>query len=216
VRKSGPPPAGSAESFEADALGTVVPPDGALVRVRVQGSGATADSAASRTRAGIDAIQAAAAAGCALSVDDYAPPSANGWDSWHAVATLKLDIDLAGKDTVEARMAALDACVTPLGPVERPAKAQRDEDLSIDVGAPLLTVDDPQAHVAALWRRHAARLAAVSDGSAAAALHPEDQRCTSQGIVTIEARSLSGVRLGLDLSCARVANERELVGNRSE
>ena len=53
----------------------------------------------------------------------------------------------------------------------------------------------------ALWALHAAQLSRVSVSGGAPQLHPEDLRCISDDEVHVLSRRISGVRLGLDLSC---------------
>ena len=194
---------GSADAFEADDAGLVVPPARALLSARVVGQADDAGAAQAALRSGIERVVAAAGAGgCVATVEDYAPARPGGWAGWRGAAQLRVELDLREAADVPARMAALDACVGPLAALVDGEGG--DEALEIALSAPLFGVDDPSAHAGALWARHAERLARVSAAAGAPQLHPEDLRCVSQGEVSVQARSIKGVRLGLDLACRSV------------
>lgn len=201
VRKSGPAPAGSPASFEADDRGYTVPPDLALIRVEIHGEGRTAEAAAAKIRTGIEQVENAAGTACPHAVVDYSAPRAGDWDEWHGSAEMRVEVDLAGATELAGKMAALDTCMGALDALARPQDKKDDEQLRVAVSSPLFSLKDPSAHAPALWARHAERLERVSDGSAAAALQPQDQRCVSSGTVVIESRSLTALRLALDLQC---------------
>lgn len=194
---------GSPEALEAADTAYVVAPDRALLSVRVVGQGDDATQAQAALRSGIDQVLAAAKrGGCAASIEEYAPTRPGGWTGWRGQAQLRVEIDLREATDVPSRMAALDACLLPIA-----ALADRDEDAEgreVSLSAPLFGVDDASSHTAALWARHAERLSRVSVAAAAPQLHPEDLRCVSHGDVSVRARSITGVQLGLDLSCRTV------------
>lgn len=200
-RKSsvGPIP-GSPEAFEADDQGYVVPPDRALFSVQIVGQHEDGSLAQAALRSGIDQVRAAAGqGGCVASVEEYTPARPQGGTVWRGLAELRVEVDLREATDVPARIAALDSCVLPLAVLMD--QEQDGEKLTVSLSSPLFGIDDPGSHVGALWARHAAQLSRVSVSGGAPQLHPEDLRCISDGGVHVHSRRISGVRLGLDLSC---------------
>jgi hypothetical protein len=197
------PDPGSPEAFEADDAGVVAPPDRALLSVRVVGQHEDAPQAQAALKSGMERVMAAAKrGGCAASIEEYTPTRPGGWAGWRGQAQLRLEIDLREAADVPARMAALDACMLPVAALTD--GEENGDALEISLSAPLFGIDDPSVHTAALWARHAERLDRVSVAGPAPQLHPEDLRCVSRGDVSVLSRSITGVRLGLDLSCRTV------------
>jgi hypothetical protein len=199
-RKSSVKPSpGSPEDFEADDQGYVVPPDRALFSVQIVGRHEDGSQAQAALRSGIDQVRAAAGqGGCLASVEEYTPAHPQGGTVWLGLAELRVEVDLREATDVPARIAALDACVLPLAALMD--QEQDGEELTVSLSSPLFGIDDPGSHVGALWARHATQLSRVSVSGGAPQLHPEDL-CISDGGVHVLSRRISGVRLGLDLSC---------------
>lgn len=200
------------ESFEAADRGYVVPPDRALMRVRISAEGEGGAAARGALSGGIADVQAAArSGGCAATIAEYTTPRPGGWDGWKGNAELRVEVDLREATDVAARIAAVDAC---LGSIAELAEREG-EDVQADIALSglMYSLDDPDGHAAALWARHGSRLARVSAAAGAPQQHPEDLRCTTTGEVSITARSISGIGLALDVSCRAVTPPSDAVAD---
>lgn len=190
------PDVGALEGASHDRM--VVAPDRALVRVDATVAAPTPSAVTERVRsAAAQLVEGLSEPGaCSAAVADYAVP----WradDRWHARVSLRLDVPLTGAPDVGERLARLERCTRrfeALGPSLR--------DVELSVSDPLVTVDDPGAHRAALLRRALAPLHEVAaiDGTPAA-FDATAMQCTSRGQVAIVGRALSGVALQVDLDC---------------
>ena len=186
----------------------VVPPDRALLEMRavvIAQERATiisrVNEVAELIREGIDAGE-----GCEARVTQLTTSQPDG-DRWRAAALLATSVDLRGLSDVAARHARLESCIGRMH--ETIADL---EGVQARVGAPLLSVDSPRDHRAALLRQ---ALGAIRDVRRIAEedqlgpeLDPNLTRCRSEGRVRIVNRSLDGIALGVDLECQRASVHR--------
>ncbi|MEM9189287.1 MAG: hypothetical protein AAGF12_08930 [Myxococcota bacterium] len=194
----------SADELEADLHGPpLVAPDRALARVHVEAWGRTRAAAFGHVRELFQELQREVQRedSCRLDALNFEPPVRRGEDRWDASSVLRLDIDLSGAEDVSARQARIEGCMGVFPTLDA-------DDYRVIVGAPLITIDHPDAHRTALLERELARLREAS-ALAAPSYVPEEIRCASEGRVRIVRRSLHGVALAVDLNCRRVANPRE-------
>ena len=181
-----------------------VPPDQALLPLRLRVEGPAADGAAARVREELADLQRAVSdlPPCAVEVQDYRPPSRYG-DDWASEAWATLSVDLGGLATALERMERLDQCRGAVLPqTTRYTEPIENTELerSLSLGGPVLVVDAPEAHLPALLARRAEALQAVT-APMAPQLHPEDYRCVPTGQVRVGTRSLAGVVLDLGVDC---------------
>ncbi len=196
--------AGDAAEYSALDQAYLVAPDRAVLRVDIVAADPDAAAAGALLRSRVDGVVQAAGAACSARVLDYRPPTSGGGDTWQGSAEVRVDIPRAGLGDVTARMDALDACYAALTGVLTSSdgvEVSKGRTWVTRSASPVLLVDDPQQHAAALLARHAERLAGVADASGAAQLHPEDLRCTATGAVDYGGRRLSGVQLVLGMDC---------------
>jgi hypothetical protein len=191
-------------SFEAELHGRyAVPPERAILRADLQLARASSDEATSASIAARRTLVQLfdEAEHCEARVIDIGPTTRVAWDDWSASSLLRVDIDLRGAEDVETRSARTEAC-TAVFFREEPEL----ENVHVRIGTPLLTIDDPSSHRAALLERELARLRAVAaQPNTPAQFSAETLECTSTGEVRIVDRTLSGVALAVDLSCGREA-----------
>lgn len=184
-----------------------VPPDRAVVAVTVRVDQPTAAAASAQLTAELDALVAATGAACAPELLDATPPTASrgytGDASWGATAEVRLDVDLRGLATTPERRTKLEACLAALDP-----SLTQDEWVKSGAGtrmvvrsAPVLAVDQPEAHRDALLDRARARLTWAAQAGGAPQLQPGDLRCVPDGSVIVGDRRLSGVVLELSMPC---------------
>lgn len=186
--------------FEPDLHGAItVPPDRALVTLQAAVQGDSRGAVVQRVRQVASALRGRASSneGCEASIWSFGNTEGRG-ERFTSSATLRMDVDLRGLATPVDRHERIESCLAPL--YDLPATFGG---LELAVGEPRLTIDDPSAHRARLLERRFAELSAV----AATADTPPQFRaarlsCTSSGAVTIEQRSLSGIRLTVDFACA--------------
>ncbi|MEE8408413.1 MAG: hypothetical protein V3T05_02290 [Myxococcota bacterium] len=185
----------------------VVPPDRAVVSVRIEVVEGSFDDAATATRELIGDLVGAAQGveGCAVTVDDYEAPLRLGTELYSASADLSATFALQGLPDVGARMKVVDACTAALQPhlTSRPrhGKMAASNSGRYAWAGPLrLEIADPGAHRAKLIERLSRRLASVENVSAPQ-WQAGDLRCTSTGLVRATERTLAGVRLELDVRC---------------
>ena len=176
----------------------VVSPDRALVRVdaRVAAPTPTAVTARVRMAAGRLVEGLSEPGVCAATVADYGVPARTG-DVWRARASLRLDVAMVGTNDVGERLSRLERCMRrfeTLGPELR--------GVELAVSDPLVTIDEPGQHRAALLTRALAPLHEVAALTGTpAAFEGSGLRCTSRGQVSIVGRALSGVAVEVDLDC---------------
>jgi len=189
-----------AMGFEAALHGQVsVPPDRALVRVRARASGVDR-LGASTTAEELGAALVSEIAEediCGAHMVDRSVVRFNGRQDWQSSVTLRVDALLTGLADVNARAARLEHCLARIDA----AANSRDEGV-VRMGAPLLTVDHPEAHRAELLARAFRDLSATGAiEGAPAQFHAAATRCTSGGHVTLQDRNLERVVLRVDLTC---------------
>lgn len=164
-----------------------VAPDRGLVAVAVRAQDDDPAQAAALVGATMERLTAALPAGCTLRATDYAPPI-------DGVATLSATLDVAFPDPAfPARIDHLDACLAAL--------RVDPQGVQLAVGAPVWTVDHPEAHFAALAER-LTRAQTAAASIIAPGVHPGDRRCVPSGEVLVGERRLDGVELRLDVTCA--------------
>ncbi len=190
----------SAADFESDLHGRVsVAPDRALVRVRalVMNTDRMATSAAAASLGQALVGEIAEDGLCEARVMNHDTVSFSGSEDWHGDVSLRVDALLTGLEDVDARAERLEHCLARID-----AAADRREDGVVRRGAPLLTVDHPEAHRAELLTRAFQDLRAVASTREAPTQFDADAtRCTSAGRVIIRSRSLDGIVLGVDFKC---------------
>jgi len=189
-----------------------VPPDRALLPVRVRVEAPDPDGPSEQVRSELDALSTAVSdlPPCTLLVQDYRPPSRSG-DDWVAEAWATLDIDLSQLTTPAERMERIDQCrgaVLPRTTRYAEEVEGTDNERSLSIGSYTLMVDAPEAHIEQLLKRRARTLQAVTP-PLAPQLHPEDYRCVPTGEVKVGARSLAGVVLSLGQTCRVAIDEPE-------
>jgi hypothetical protein len=189
-----------AEGFEADLHGRFsVASDRALVRVSALAVGAdrVATSAAA-TSLGQALVTALSEDGiCEARVVDHDVVRFRDREDWRSDVSLRVDVLLTGLESVSARAERLEHCLARID-----AEANGREEGVVRRGAPLLTLDHPEAHRDELLTRAFRDLRAIAAASETPAqFHVDATRCTSAGHVSIRSRSLSGVVLGVDLDC---------------
>ncbi|NOY89574.1 MAG: hypothetical protein GXP55_00095 [Deltaproteobacteria bacterium] len=190
----------SAADFESDLHGRVsVAPDRALVRVRglVMNTDRMATSADAASLGEALVAEIAEQGVCEARVVDHATVSFSGSEDWHGSVSVRVDALLTGLEDVDARAERLEHCLARID-----AAADRREDGVVRRGAPLLTVDQPEAYRAELLTRAFRDLRAVAATTdTPPQFTAEATRCTSAGHVVIRSRSLTGIVLGVDFSC---------------
>ncbi|MBW2462723.1 MAG: hypothetical protein JRH11_13820 [Deltaproteobacteria bacterium] len=183
----------TAASLEAGVHGRyAVAPERALIRITVAVEAGDRTAVAQRAREVSLAVRDALSGGtrCEAQVTDLSPPRRRDEQTFSEEATLRLHITLAGLGSVAARQEAIEACLVRFSEVSIVAA-------DIVVSDPLLTIDDPRAHRAAV-------LAQALDGvrEVRASEEPVTARsCRSRGQVMIVERSLREIALGVDLDC---------------
>ncbi len=191
------PSAPDASDLEADLHGLyLAPPDRALVRVTVRAeTEGSREAAGQRVREVAASVRDALGQGepCRAQVIDYSGLRRSG-DTWSGDATLRYDVDLRGLEDAGARFERLEACMRRFGALDAGGASD------VRVSAPIVTVDDPDAHREALLRRAAEGRRAVEAMDALPGA-PAARTCYSRGDVTLGRRSLRGVALQLDLEC---------------
>lgn len=187
--------------FEAALHGAlIVPPDRAIVPLHARVPSETRAGAVERVRQIAEELRrrASSAPGCETTIHSLGHPEGGG-DRYSASATLRMDVDLRGLDTPLARHERIEGCLAPLYDLPRSPF----QGLELAVGEPRLTIDDPSAHRARLLEQRFAELSAVAALEAAPPQFSAARlACTSSGQVSIVERSLSGLRLAVDFSCA--------------
>ncbi len=183
----------TAASLEAGVHGRyAIAPERALIRITVAVEAGDRAAVARRAREVSSAVRDALAGGerCEAQVTDLSPPRRRDEHTLSEEATLRLDISLTGLTSVAARHEAIEACLARFSQASVVAA-------DIVVSDPLLTIDDPPAHRAAV-------LAQALDGvrEVGASEEPVTARsCRSRGEVMIVERSLREIALGVDLEC---------------
>ena len=184
--------------FESDLHGRYrVAPDRALVRVRIAARGPSRPEVARRARdAANELVEALRLEGrCAAEVVDFGTPRRDG-DAWHERAAVRFEIALGDLDTVAERFTRVEQCMARFGSLGGSL-----DEVRLRVSDPLVTIDAPDEHRAALLARELGALEEVAAVTGPAAYDPSSMRCVSRGQVTVLERSLRGVALGIDFSC---------------
>lgn len=200
-RSSYSSPAPDPGIFEAQLHGDVaVPPDRALVSLEATVQATTRAAALEHINAMAGALRehGESAEGCAISTHTFSAVRGGG-EAFSASVTLRLDVDLRGLASPADRHARIESCVAPFHALPEDGF----EGLRLSLGEPRVTIDDPSAHRERLLERRFAELRAVAGVmDAPPQFHAAALRCTSSGQVTITQRSLSGVHLAVDFTCA--------------
>lgn len=178
-----------------------VPPDRAILLVGATVTADTPSVASSLLTDEVTALRQAVGDRCTVTVLDYSAP-VGGYSTSQAGARVRLDVELKGLTDIEARRARIDACEQALAPRltsdwGKVAQGQR----AVTAAAPVLVVDDPDAHRDALLARERGRLGWAAAAGGVPQLHPEDLRCVPDGRVVEGDRQLSGITLELGMNC---------------
>lgn len=185
-------------------LSIEVPPDRAFVPIEVEIVHKSFEKAAKEVRAAVERtlLSVRDFDYCSVNLHDYDPPRPSG-DLWIAVGALRADIHLGGINDVSERMDRLDNCLRSWRTNASVRDRGKDKVLKpgtrLFLGEPVLVIDDPASHRETLLKSWATRLEAAASGVSAPQWHPTDLRCVASGIVRVTERSISALRLELEV-----------------
>ena len=192
-----------AQVAEADLHGRLrVAPDRALLRMRAIVPGATREATVERAPTLASTIEAAIASepGCSARIEEMTAAHRVSDERWQSTLLYTADVSLEGLAGVVERHARIERCLGRIAEALAPH-----DGVELRVSAPLLTLDDPSVHRAALLRAAVESRAAVAAEIERAPLGPgvrlTPARCHTSGTVTLGERTLAGIALSIDLSC---------------
>jgi hypothetical protein len=180
--------------------GISVPPDRGLAMIEAHVEAGDREGAVQRIRRVARSLAAISSQrdGCTIEAWSFDAVQ-RGDDTYHASATLRLDVELTGARALSERQDRVEACLGALDTLD----PSRFEGVVVRRSELVLTLDDPSQHRGALLERRMAALHAVAlQNEVAPQFRSDALRCTSSGEVTIQARSLRGIDLAIDFTCA--------------
>ena len=150
--------------------------------------------------------------GCSTNIVDYHHPTVAKNRKYQGSIKLDIIISFAQKNTIQERIQKLNDCLRVISQLKLEDKHEdKNQRIYLSFSKVMPTIKNVGKYRKKLLDAKFTALKEVANFSQPASQFDAlDTKCTSQGIVTIRDRSLSGIELDIDLDCRRLIDDRAI------